>query len=39
MNKDVKILFAALAFTFLLIVGISYLVGGKNEEPTQVAGS
>ncbi len=39
MGKDVKILFAALAFTFLVIVGFSYLMGGKNEEVSQVAGS
>lgn len=39
MGKDIKILFAALAFTFLLIVGFSYLMGGKSEEATQVAGS
>ena len=39
MGKDIKILFAALAFTFLLIVGFSYLMGGKNQESEQVAGS
>lgn len=40
MNKDYKILIAALIFTFLLIVGFSALFGNKQQgEETMVAGT
>ncbi|MFV1917510.1 MAG: DUF1573 domain-containing protein, partial [Patescibacteria group bacterium] len=32
MQKDTKVLIASLLFTFLLIVGISFLLGGRRED-------
>lgn len=31
MDKDIKIMLGALGFTFLLIVGLAFLLGGKEE--------